>query len=93
MEDMEKKWKAQNEKIMREHPQGGPHEMEPTGAYPAPASQKPAPAPPVEGTAEARARPQTGGETAAGGDKASSGDTGKPAPPAGESPSDSGKTG
>ncbi len=34
MEDMEKKWKAQNEKIMREHPDGGPSEMEPTGAYP-----------------------------------------------------------
>ena len=34
MEDMEKKWKAQNEKIMREHPDGGPSQMEPTGAYP-----------------------------------------------------------
>lgn len=34
MEDMEKKWKAQNEKIMREHPEGGPPQMEPTGAYP-----------------------------------------------------------
>ncbi|MEL1249484.1 Sec-independent protein translocase protein TatB [Aurantiacibacter gilvus] len=34
LEDMEKKWKAQNEKIMREHPDGGPSEMEPTGAYP-----------------------------------------------------------
>lgn len=34
MEDMEKKWKAQNEKIMREHPEGGPAEMEQTGAYP-----------------------------------------------------------
>lgn len=34
MEEMEKKWKAQNEKIMREHPQGSPDEMEPTGAYP-----------------------------------------------------------
>lgn len=33
MEEMEKKWAAQNEKIMREHPEGGP-EMEPTGAYP-----------------------------------------------------------
>ena len=35
MEDMEKKWKAQNEKIMREHPEGAV-EMEPTGALPAP---------------------------------------------------------
>ncbi|MFB0613526.1 Sec-independent protein translocase protein TatB [Aurantiacibacter poecillastricola] len=34
LEDMEKKWKAQNEKIMREHPGGSPDEMEPTGAYP-----------------------------------------------------------
>ncbi len=41
LEDMEKKWKAQNEKIMREHPEGTPAEMEPTGAYP----PKPAPTP------------------------------------------------
>lgn len=34
LEDMEKQWKAQNEKIMREHPDGAPPEMEPTGAYP-----------------------------------------------------------
>jgi len=34
LEDMEKKWKAQNEKIMREHPDGTPQDMEPTGAYP-----------------------------------------------------------
>ena len=34
LDDMEKKWKAQNEKIMREHPDGAPSEMEPTGAYP-----------------------------------------------------------
>ena len=38
MEDMEKKWKAQNEKVMREHPDGAPDQisakMEPTGAYP-----------------------------------------------------------
>ncbi len=36
MEEMEKKWKAQNEKVMREHPDGGPAEMEQTGAYPPP---------------------------------------------------------
>lgn len=39
LEDMEKKWKEQNEKIMREHPGGAPAEsavMEPTGAYPSP---------------------------------------------------------
>lgn len=35
LEDMEKRWKEQNERIMREHPEGGPAEMEPTGAYPA----------------------------------------------------------
>lgn len=43
LEDMEKQWKAQNEKIMREHPQGASAEMEPTGAYPAkPANAEPA---------------------------------------------------
>ncbi|HYD25501.1 MAG TPA: Sec-independent protein translocase protein TatB [Croceibacterium sp.] len=45
MEELEAKWKAQNEKIMREHPAGGPVEMEPTGAYP----------PPPAAAAEARA--------------------------------------
>lgn len=34
MEELEKKWKAQNEKIMREHPADAPPEMEPTGALP-----------------------------------------------------------
>lgn len=34
LEEMEKKWKAQNEKVMREHPQGAPAQIEPTGAYP-----------------------------------------------------------
>ena len=55
MEEMEKKWAEQNEKIMREHPNGGPFEMEPTGAYPPP-QQTPAPAPvPAPASAEARA--------------------------------------
>ena len=36
MEEMEKKWKAQNEKIMLDHPEGAPAEMEPTGALPPP---------------------------------------------------------
>ena len=44
MEEMEKKWAEQNAKIMREHPDGGPVEMEPTGAYPPP-KQVPAPPP------------------------------------------------
>jgi sec-independent protein translocase protein TatB len=35
MEDMEKKWAAQNESIMRDHPADAPPETEPTGAYPA----------------------------------------------------------
>lgn len=60
MEELEKKWKAQNEKIMREHPADAPPEMEPTGAYPsraapqAPASaedkvgERPASEPPPE---------------------------------------------
>lgn len=34
MEEMEKKWAAQNEAILREHPVDAPPEMEPTGAYP-----------------------------------------------------------
>ena len=38
MEEMEKKWREQNEKIMAQYPSGGPVEMEPTGAYPPPAS-------------------------------------------------------
>ena len=55
MEEMEKKWREQNLQIMREHPAGGPVEMEPTGAYPAP------PAPP-EAAAEARAAEPAEGE-------------------------------
>jgi sec-independent protein translocase protein TatB len=35
MEEMEKKWKAQNEKIMRQDPATLPAEPEPTGALPA----------------------------------------------------------
>jgi len=35
MQELEEKWKAQNEKIMREHPNGGPPGTEQTGAYPA----------------------------------------------------------
>src|SRR5690606_30514068 len=52
MEEMEKKWREQNDKIMREHPAGGPVEMEPTGAYPPP----PLPA------ASAEARAPEGGD-------------------------------
>lgn len=35
MEELETKWKAQNEKIMRQFPEGGPAGTEQTGAYPA----------------------------------------------------------
>jgi sec-independent protein translocase protein TatB len=47
MEEMEKKWREQNDKILREHPAGGPAEMEPTGAYPPPAPAEPVAAEPV----------------------------------------------
>lgn len=61
MQELEAKWKAQNEKIMREHPNGGPPEMEQTGAYPAaPVEPKPTESPSEEpqlplGSAESRA--------------------------------------
>jgi sec-independent protein translocase protein TatB len=45
MEDMEKKWKAQNEKVMALHPNGGPPEAAQTGAYPAAKVETPAPVP------------------------------------------------
>lgn len=45
MEDMEKKWKEQNEKIMRENPAGT--EMEPTGALPSSPPVAPPVAPPA----------------------------------------------
>jgi len=50
MEELEKKWEAQNAKIMREHPADAPPEMEPTGAYPSP------PPPPVPPPAAAEAQ-------------------------------------
>ncbi|OYW45538.1 MAG: twin arginine-targeting protein translocase TatB [Sphingomonadales bacterium 32-68-7] len=52
MEELEKKWAEQNERVMREHPNGGPGEPEPTGAYPPPPLPAPLPAP---ATAESRA--------------------------------------
>jgi sec-independent protein translocase protein TatB len=61
MEDMEAKWKAQNEKIMRQFPNGGPAGTEQTGAYPAaptpealaagPTPAAPSPAPTAESAA------------------------------------------
>ena len=48
LEEMEKKWREQNEEIMRQYPSGGPAEMQPTGAFPPPAAAEakaPEPAP------------------------------------------------
>ena len=63
MEDLEKKWKAQNEKIMRQFPQGGPAGTEQTGAFPAapvaPAAAASAAPAPVPASAEAAAAPAT----------------------------------
>lgn len=62
MEELERKWKDQNEKIMREHP-NGVDEAERTGAYPpaqtphpsVAASPPPPPPPPPAASAEGRA--------------------------------------
>lgn len=51
MEDLEKKWKEQNAKIMAQYPQGGPAGTEQTGAYPA--APNAAPPPPMPGSAAA----------------------------------------
>jgi sec-independent protein translocase protein TatB len=61
LEDMERKWKAQNEKIMRQHPHGTPDEMEPTGAYP--------PKPKVTDASAADAPPPTAELAAKGADE------------------------
>lgn len=57
MEEMEKKWREQNARIMAEHPAGPPPEAEPTGAWPAAptAESRAAPAPetPVDPYADA----------------------------------------
>lgn len=41
MQEMEKKWREQNEKIMREHPANAVAEPEPTGAYPSQTAMQP----------------------------------------------------
>jgi sec-independent protein translocase protein TatB len=51
MQELEQKWKAQNERIMREHPEGGPPGTEQTGAYPA--APVPEPVPPASAEAKA----------------------------------------
>lgn len=66
MEEMEKKWREQNEKIMREHPEGGPPGTEQTGAYPAgPVASPPAGAAPVSAEARAAEPASTDAETPA----------------------------
>lgn len=63
MEEMEKKWAEQNDRIKREHPVDAPVEMEPTGAYPAravaasEAQAEPALAPVAEEASAAAAPP------------------------------------
>lgn len=63
MEEMEKKWAAQNEKIKAKYPDGGPEEMQQTGAFPArPAAEKlaagkPTVATPAAASAENAAKP------------------------------------
>jgi sec-independent protein translocase protein TatB len=63
MEEMEKKWAAQNAKILKEHPPGAPPEIEPTGAFPSPAPttavSPPAPPPPPVPEASAEARTES----------------------------------
>lgn len=45
MADLEKKWKEQNERVMRMHPDGGPADAAQTGAYPAANTSGATPAP------------------------------------------------
>jgi sec-independent protein translocase protein TatB len=55
MEELEKKWAAQNAKIMAEHPADAPPEAEPTGAYPSrPVPDEPPSDEPPPAAAEAR---------------------------------------
>ena len=56
MEEMEQKWAAQNDKIMREHPADAPPEAEPTGAYP---RVRPRPQPEPPAARRSRGRPAT----------------------------------
>lgn len=62
MEEMEKKWKAQNEKVMREHPEGAPAEMEPTGALPTRKLSEVTP-PPAEGKTDAHQQSEAAPDT------------------------------
>jgi sec-independent protein translocase protein TatB len=81
MEEMEKKWREQNERIMREHPADAPPEVERTGALPATSRPTPPPAPslppPSSGSAEAAvvASAQPGEPHAAAGAEPAAGET------------------
>lgn len=57
MEEMEKKWREQNEKIMRQNPADLPREMEPTGALPPPPPVPEADPAAAAASAEARGAP------------------------------------
>jgi sec-independent protein translocase protein TatB len=57
MQEMEEKWAAQNEKIMRDHSADASPEMEPTGAYPS--HPQPQPEMSAEASAAAPAGPPT----------------------------------
>ena len=61
--DMEKKWKAENERIMREHPALPPGEEKPPAAeqWPEPVVDEPAAAPVKKITARPKAPPTRGG--------------------------------
>ena len=85
MEEMEKKWRAQNEKVMRDHPNGGPA-MEPTGAYPPHLSGTPAPAAAEAALVPAPAAAATGSAAAATVPASGEAPSHGPAPAAGPAP-------
>jgi len=67
MQEMEQKWREQNERIMREHPADAPPEVERTGALPSPpaAPASPAPASPAPASSPASPTPEPGSAEAA----------------------------
>lgn len=87
MEEMEKKWKEQNEKVMREHPEGA-IEMEPTGALPPPApnplrsGMPPAPSAEAGGAAAAAHDGGTSPDAPEAGKQGSNADSAPPPPAA-----------
>ena len=57
LEDMEKKWKADNERIMREHPRRPARADEANGAEPVPATERPSRAAEAAAAQPPRVRP------------------------------------